>query len=70
LGGTGVLEIISLAEKITGKKIDYKITGRRAGDPAELYASSAKAKKLLGWSAKFSDLETLICTTWDAYLGN
>ena len=38
-----------------------------SGDPAELYATSKLAKELLNWEPKFSDVETLVKTTWDAY---
>ncbi|MFP4618669.1 MAG: hypothetical protein ACLFMZ_07465, partial [Spirochaetaceae bacterium] len=40
---------------------------RREGDPAKLVASSAKALKLLGWKSRYSDLDTIIKTTWEAY---
>jgi UDP-glucose 4-epimerase len=65
--GLSVLEILGAARKITGLPIPAEISGRRAGDPAKLVASSAKAKELLGWEARHSDLETLIATTWGAY---
>ncbi len=57
--GSSVLEVIDEAEKAIGKNINYKIVGRRAGDPAHLVASYEKAKDLLGWEAKHSDLKTI-----------
>ncbi len=65
--GLSVLEILEAARRITGAPIATDICERRPGDPAKLVASSAKAKKLLGWEAKHSDVETLIATTWNAY---
>jgi len=65
--GYSVKEVIETARKITGQPIPAKITGRRAGDPAKLYASSALAHKLLGWKANHSDMETLIKTSWEVY---
>jgi UDP-glucose 4-epimerase len=65
--GLSVLELIEAARRITGKAIPADIVGRRPGDPAKLVASSAAAKRLLGWEARHSDLETLISTTWQAY---
>ena len=38
-------------EKTSGKKIPYKIVGRRPGDVASCYADPAKANLELGWSA-------------------
>ena len=68
--GTSVKEVIDIARKITGKPIDAKIVERRPGDPSELYATSKQAFEILGWKAKYSDMETIIKTTWDAYLKN
>ena len=68
--GTSVKEVIDIARKITGKTINAKIVERRPGDPSELYATSKQALEILGWKAKYSDMETIIKTTWDAYLKN
>jgi UDP-glucose 4-epimerase len=65
--GISVLDIIEAARKITGKPIPAKIVARRPGDPAKLVASSKKAHDLLGWSAKFSGVDSLVSTSWDAY---
>jgi UDP-glucose 4-epimerase len=65
--GCSVTEVVEIARRVTGKPIPAKITGRRPGDPAKLTASSAMARKLLGWEARYSDMETLIKTSWQAY---
>jgi len=65
--GLSVLEILGAARKITGRPIPAVMAARRPGDPAKLVASSAEAKKLLGWEAKHSDVETIIATSWRAY---
>lgn len=69
--GTGqrfsVMEVIRKAEQISGKTIPFTITERRPGDPAELYASAEKAMKLLKWQPVYSDLETIVDTTWKIY---
>lgn len=57
-------EVIKSAERVTGKKIPYEIAPRRAGDPATLVASSALAKKELGWSPKFQSLDAIVETAW------
>lgn len=49
--GYSVLEIVASFEKACGKKLEYKIAPRRAGDIAVCYADPGKAKKLLGWQA-------------------
>ncbi len=47
--GNSVKEIFDICEKTVNSKVNREITHRRAGDPAILYADSAKAKKILGW---------------------
>ena len=68
--GTSVKEVIDIARKITRKPIKAKVVDRRPGDSSELYATSKQAFEILGWKAKYSDMETIIKTTWDAYLKN
>lgn len=58
--GTSVLEIINAVEKITGKKPNTIISPRRAGDPPELVASNQKAKKILGWIPKWTNINDII----------
>lgn len=68
--GTTVLELLNAARKITGKEIPAENVERRPGDPACLYTTNKMAKELLGWEPKYSDVETLISSTWNAYLKN
>ena len=65
--GITVKEMLETAEKITDVKINVEYVGRRTGDPAVVTASADKAKEILGWEAKYSDVETLINSTWNAY---
>ena len=66
--GYSVLEVIQAASKASGRDIPYEIVGRREGDPSELIASSELAYKLLGWRAKYSDIETIFRTMVPVYL--
>lgn len=65
--GISVLEMLEEARRVTGRPIAARMVARRPGDPAQLYASSALARELLGWEARFSDVGTLVSTTWEAY---
>ncbi len=65
--GVSVKEMTERAIEITGVNFAHKTGPRRAGDPANLVASSALAKKLLGWEASRSDTDTLISSTWSLY---
>ena len=62
-----VLEVIKEAEKITSKKIDFKYTSKREGDPANLYSISNKAKNIINWEPKNSDLNTILKSMWEVY---
>lgn len=55
--GVTVLELLRTFEQVFGKEIPYQFTKRRPGDVAKCYASPAKAKRELGWSAKKSITE-------------
>ncbi len=63
--GTSVKEIITAAEKVTGKPCPSEYTSRRDGDPAKLFADNAKAKEVLGWKPKYTDIKDIIRTAWD-----
>lgn len=67
--GYSVFEIVKEFEKVSGKKLPYKITKRRAGDPAKLIATSKKAKQILKWTPKHG-LKDMVQSTWTAYSKN
>lgn len=64
--GTGatVAEIIGAARQITGRRIETRLEPRRPGDPAVLVADASRARSVLGWTPRRSDLEKLISTAW------
>ena len=66
--GYSVLEVIKTAEKISGKKLNTKICGRREGDAAILIASAEKAKMELGWEPKINKLEDIISNAFNWHL--
>ena len=51
--GTSVLQLRDAFVKATGVDVPYVIDPRRPGDPDEVYANADKAKKVLGWTAKY-----------------
>ncbi|MGN0466544.1 MAG: UDP-glucose 4-epimerase GalE [Lachnospiraceae bacterium] len=63
--GHTVKQVIDTARKVTGDPIKVEVAPRRAGDPATLIASSAKAKEILGWKPEHDDLEEIIATAWN-----
>ncbi|MGI2790636.1 UDP-glucose 4-epimerase GalE [Bacillus cytotoxicus] len=69
--GTGysVLEMVKAFEKVSGRKVPYKITERRPGDVAICYADASKAKRELGWEAK-RGLEEMCADSWRWQVNN
>ena len=65
--GISVLEMLEAARKVTGVNIPAKIVDRRPGDPAKLTASARFAQETLGWQAQYSQVETLVSSTWNVY---
>jgi UDP-glucose 4-epimerase len=66
--GITVTEMLEAARRITKKEIPAEYVERRAGDPACLYATSALAREKLSWVPEYSDVDTLIDSTYKAYL--
>lgn len=62
--GVTVLEAVNAFEKVCSKKLNYKISPRRAGDVEAIYSDSSKAKKLLGWKTKFG-IEEMMKSAWN-----
>lgn len=63
--GFSVKQMIEAARKVTGKEIPAKIGPRRAGDPASLVASAAKAHELLGWQPAYTNVDTIFESAWN-----
>jgi UDP-glucose 4-epimerase len=61
--GSSVLEVITAFEKVSEKKLNYQIVGRREGDITEAYANTDKANNVLGWKAQ-STLEESLASAW------
>lgn len=62
--GFTVNEVIDTARIVTQDDIPAVIAQRRAGDPAQLIASSAKARETLGWNPEHDSLEEIIASAW------
>lgn len=62
--GFTVKEVVDAARAVTGHPIPARVEPRRAGDPAQLIASSEKAKTVLGWNPQHASLEEIIASAW------
>ena len=63
--GYSVKEVIDMCREVTGHPIPAEVTPRRAGDPAVLIASSANAKRELGWKPVRTDLRCIVTDAWE-----
>jgi UDP-glucose-4-epimerase GalE len=62
--GTSVLDVLNLAEQVSGRKVPYNIVGRRSGDPVSVYADPTLIRALLGWKAT-RDVRDIISSAWN-----
>ncbi len=62
--GSSVLEVIESFERVSGKKLKYKIVDRRAGDIVTAFADTSKANTELGWKSQFT-LDQAMKSAWD-----
>ena len=61
--GATVLQAIETFERVSGTQLNYRISGRREGDVAAVYADSSKAMHRLGWKPQY-DLSDIMRTAW------
>jgi UDP-glucose 4-epimerase len=60
--GHSVLEVIEAVERVSQRKVPYRISARRSGDPAVLVASSERARQELGWKPRLTALDEIVRT--------
>lgn len=61
--GSSVFDVLHAFEKACGRELPYKIYPRRPGDLAFSFANVDKAKRLLGWEAKY-DMDRMCADGW------
>ena len=62
--GVSVFEAIQAFERVSGKKLNYKLYPRRSGDIEKIWADPTLANTELGWKAR-SSLEVAMETAWN-----
>lgn len=65
--GFSVAQIIEAAQRATNHDIKIVESPRRDGDPAILVADNQKAKDVLDWQLKNSDIDTVLRSAWSWY---
>ena len=62
--GYSVKQVVEIAREVTGHPIPVTMEARRAGDPAVLVASSARARGELGWQPRRERLQDIVASAW------
>jgi UDP-arabinose 4-epimerase len=62
--GHSVREVIETVERVGGTPVPRVASPRRAGDPPALVADARRAREVLGWTARFADLDVIIEHAW------
>jgi UDP-glucose-4-epimerase GalE len=62
--GHSVREVIASVERVSGRKVNFSIGRRRAGDPAELVADPGATERGLGWTAQHINLDEIISSAF------
>ena len=65
--GTSVLEVLDMAEQVSGRKVPHVITHRRPGDPAFLVSDASKFQRDTGYLFPESNLYNIISSQWEYY---
>lgn len=69
--GFSVLQVLDAVDRVTNRKIERRLEGRRAGDPDALVADNSKILSTLPWRPKHDDLEGIVkdALAWERKLG-
>jgi len=60
--GHSVLQVIEAVERVTGRRVPYRIADRRPGDPPRLVAAAGRIAREAGWQPRFADLDGIVRT--------
>jgi UDP-glucose-4-epimerase GalE len=63
--GYSVREVTAMVERVAGRKLLVRETGRRAGDPPCLIADATKSANVMRWLPQHSGLEEIVQTAWN-----
>ncbi|MFH1532243.1 MAG: UDP-glucose 4-epimerase GalE [Pseudomonadota bacterium] len=68
--GSSVLEVIRMVEEVSGRPVPHETAPRRPGDAPALVASSALARRVLGWNPTRSDLREIVRSAWEWHIAH
>jgi UDP-glucose-4-epimerase GalE len=62
--GYSVMDVIQVAQRVSGKAIRVEMAPRRPGDPPVLVGAADRARAMLGWAPRRSALDVQIADAW------
>jgi UDP-glucose-4-epimerase GalE len=62
--GFSVREVLAAVEVSVGRPVPHTVGPRRTGDPPVLVASNDRAREVLGWTPRRSNLDAMIGSAW------
>jgi UDP-glucose 4-epimerase len=58
--GYSVMQVLDAVDRVTNKKLDRKMEGRRAGDPDSLISDNKAIKDRFGWEPRYDNLDQIV----------
>ncbi|MEW4449196.1 UDP-glucose 4-epimerase GalE [Qipengyuania sp. JC766] len=58
--GFSVMEVLDAVDRVTNRRIERRLQGRRAGDPGELISDPSRLRATLPWQPRHADLDAII----------
>ena len=68
--GFSVREVIDACRRVSGREIHVEVGTRRTGDPPELVADPSRAREVLGWTARYSEIDPIVETAWQWHVAH
>jgi UDP-glucose 4-epimerase len=68
--GHSVLDVIAAVERTTGRPLPVRDAPPRPGDPPAIVAGAERARRALGWSPRYDDLDFIVASAleWERRL--
>ncbi|TVR72105.1 MAG: UDP-glucose 4-epimerase GalE [Sphaerobacteraceae bacterium] len=63
--GYSVREVVESVGRVSGRPVPFEEGPRREGDPPELVADPSRALEVLGWRARYQELDDIVGTAWE-----
>ncbi|GBQ88982.1 UDP-glucose 4-epimerase [Gluconacetobacter johannae DSM 13595] len=62
--GHSNMDVIRSVERVTGRRVPWRLAPRRPGDPARLVAGAGRLKAETGWTPRYADLDQIVETAY------